>query len=111
MTKESYFTFTTSYMMQGCDYLYSGGENDPIVNATMYADEFLSIDLNGDRHPYVVEVMMPAQKIDRDVMLFEDKAIGYRRWDQRVDVVIKVFDTLKGYNDYLTNEYIKRYGE
>lgn len=87
MKKSVYLEFTTSYMLQGCDYLYSGGENDPVENARLCAMEYLARD-SGQVYPFVIDVSV---------------GVG-------VVVSVKVFKDVRGYNDYLTREYIKNYG-
>ena len=110
MNKCNYLAFTTTYMMQGCDYLYSGGENDPIENAKLHAMEFLAKG-DGKVLPFIVEVGMPAQDIDREVEFLEDKSKAYLRWDSKITVTVKVFENVREYTNYLTNEFIKSYGK
>lgn len=110
MKESVYLEFTTTYMMQGCDYLYSGGENDPIENAKLHAMEFLAKD-NGQVYPFVIDVGMPAQDVDRSEGFLEDKGKEYVRWDSKITVTVKVFKDVRGYNDYLTSEYINSYGK
>ena len=105
--KDTYFTFTTVYMMQGCDYLYSGCENDPLTNAYIHAWDNLAFDSRGNRLPFVLEVGMPAQDIDRENSLLEDKGKTYIRWDSRVEVTAKVFYTMDGFMEYQAKQLIE----
>jgi len=109
MKQGVYIEFNTTYMMRGCDYLYSGGENDPIENSKLHAMEYLA-NVDGKCLPFVVECGMPAQDIDREVGFLEDKSKTYRRWDAKIVVTVKVFRNMREYNNYLTNEFIKGCG-
>lgn len=91
-----YGIYDSNYMLAGVD-LYSGGENDPIVDVTMYARDNLAFDAKGNKLPFSLQVGMPAQDIDREVGFLEDKSRVYRRWDQKICVTIIVWSTIEDY--------------
>lgn len=91
-----YAIYDSNYMLAGVD-LYSGGENDPIVDATIYARDNLAYDAKGNRLPFSLQVGMSAQDIDMEVCFLEDKNKTYRRWDQKICVTIYVWSTVEDY--------------
>lgn len=91
-----YGIYDSNYMLAGVE-LYSGGENDPIVDATIYARDNLAFDTNGNKLPFSLQVGMSAQDINRDVELLEDKPKTYRRWDQKIQITIYVWKTIEDY--------------
>lgn len=91
-----YAMYDSDYMLSGVE-LYSGGENDPIVDATVYAKDNLAFDAEGNKLPFSLQVCISAQDIDRDVELLEDKPRAYRRWDQKVCVTIIVWRNMYDY--------------
>lgn len=98
-----YAIYDSNYMLSGVE-LYSGGENDPIVDAALYAEENLAFDASGGRLPFSLQVGMPAQDIDREVELLEDKGRVYRRWDQKICVTVIVWSCMDDYMFFESSE-------
>lgn len=103
-----YNTFSTTYMLAGSD-LFSGGENDPVIDASVNARDFLAFDANGNKLPFSLQVGLVAQDINRDLELLEDKPKTYRRWDQKVEITIIVFRNMDDYMFFESSD--TSYGE
>jgi len=71
MQVEPHSIHTSYYNLQTAD-LFSDGENDPIIDATRWADEHLSFDSRGNKLPFSVSCSIFALDVDRDNELLED---------------------------------------
>jgi hypothetical protein len=85
-----YHMESSNYMLQASE-LYSGGENDPFVSATIHALDHAAKDSNGNNLPFSLICNILAQNIDREKEMLEDKPITYRRWDQKIEIQIIVW--------------------
>lgn len=72
MEVRPYSIFTSHYMLDNTD-LYSDGENDPLIDAAIYADDHLAYDAKGNKLPFSVSCSIFAIEIDRNKHLLEDR--------------------------------------
>lgn len=91
-----YALFDSVYNLQYVE-LYGGGENDPIIDASLYAQEHLAFDSAGNRLPFSIQVSLNAQYLDRDKMLLEDKGRKTMRFEQLVILTVIVFSCVEDY--------------
>jgi len=98
-----YALFDSVYNLQYVE-LYGGGENDPIVDATLYAKEHLAFDSAGNRLPFSIQVSLNAQYLDRDKMLLEDKSRKTMRLSQLITVTVIVWQTIEDYMFFESDE-------
>jgi len=82
-----YALYDSVYNLQYME-LYSGGHLDPIVDASLYAEEHLAFDGAGNRLPFSIQTSLNAQYLDRDRFLLEDKDRKEMRFEQKVTVTI-----------------------
>ncbi len=99
LNKLNYQIHTSMFMLQGAE-LYSGGENDPLLVAEIDAVERLAFDRQGNRLEFSLSLSIFGQEHPRDVSLFEDKGLRYRRWDQKIAVHVIVFNSLEAKEEY-----------
>lgn len=95
-----YETYTSLYQLYWSD-LYSGGPDDPIVNATVEAMDNLAYDSNGNKLPFSLEVSIFAQAdVDRSKMFLEEKHKEKRLFDQMIGITVIVFYSMDAYMKY-----------
>lgn len=100
-----YLVYQSEYSLQGAD-LYSGGENDPITDATIHAMDNLAFDTRGKKLPFSLQVSILAQDINRCEELLEDKSLPIRRFDQKICITVLVWANLEDYFAYEQSDKI-----
>lgn len=97
---KSYDTYTSLYQLYWSD-LYSGGPDDPIVNATTEAMDNLAYDSNGNKLPFSILTTIFAQAdVDRSKMFLEEKHKEKRLFDQMLGITVIVFYSMDAYMKY-----------
>ena len=91
-----YAIYDSVYDLQHVE-LYSGGELDPIVDATTYAQDNLAFDSAGNKLPFSLRASFNAQYLNREKNLLEDKDKKKMRLEQKVTVTIIVWETIEDY--------------
>lgn len=104
MQVKPYGIHTSYYNLQTAD-LYSDGENDPIVDASRYADDHLSFDSRGNKLPFSISCSIFALDIDRNKELLEDK-MGKFRNVRRIAVHVIVFRNMDDKIQYDLNDKV-----
>lgn len=94
-----YLVYTSEYSLQGAD-LYSGGENDPICDATIHAMDHLAFDERGKKLPFSLQTSILAQDINRREEFLEDKVLSFRRFDQKICITVLIWSNLEDYFEY-----------
>ena len=74
--------------------LYSGGELDTVIDASLYAMEHLAFDTEGNRLPFSLQVSLNAQYLNRECAILEDKKRKYMRLEQKVTITIFVWENM-----------------
>lgn len=92
MEVKPYAVYTSYYNLQTAD-LYSNGENDPIIDATRWADDHLAFDNKGNKLPFSVSCSIFALDVDRDKELLEDKLHKFKNV-RKIAVHVIVFRTM-----------------
>lgn len=92
-----YAIFDSIYDLQQVD-LYSGGESDPVIDASVYAAEHLAFNASGGRLPFSIQVGLDAQSFDRSRYFIEDLDKSVVRVKQRLVLTIIVWSN---YDDYI----------
>jgi hypothetical protein len=98
-----YAIYDSVYDLQYME-LYSGSERDPVVDASVYADDNLAFDPSGNKLPFSIQVGLNAQYLDRSKYLLEDMDKRVVRCSQRVTVTIIVFNNIDDYLCYENGE-------
>lgn len=98
-----YAIYDSVYNLQNVE-LYSGGELDPIVDATTYARDNLAFDSAGNALPFSLQTSFNAQYLNRDKFLLEDKDKKKMRIEQKVTVTIIVWENMEDYFFFESNE-------
>ena len=83
-----YAVYSSTYDLKTTS-LYSGGENDPIINAKMHALDYLSFDKDGNRLPFDIQSSINSEdesdgaKITLTVIVFRNECdyICYKGMD------------------------------
>lgn len=98
-----YAIFDSVYNLQYME-LYSGNERDPVVDASLYAQEHLAFDSSGNKLPFSVQVGLDAQYLNRDKYLLEDMERKVVRCSQRVTVTIIIWENMDDYMFFENDE-------
>jgi len=98
-----YAIYDSVYDLQYME-LYSGGERDPIVDATIYAEDNLAFDSTGSRLPFSLQLGLNAQYLDRSKYLLEDMDRKTMRCNQKITVTVIVWEKLDDYTFFESGE-------
>ena len=98
-----YGLYNITYNLQHME-LYSDGELDPVIDAKVYAMDNLAYDNEGYRLPFSIQVGLPAQYVNRDKQLLEDKNKKAMRLAQLVTVTVIVWSSMQDYLFFESDE-------
>lgn len=94
------FTNRSVYDLANWGDLYSGGEFDPIVDATLYASDHIAYDSKGNSLFFSLQTSIFGIDIDRNEYLLEDVSKGIRRKGQKICISVLVWNSFEDYLEY-----------